>query len=326
MIAKIKTRTDFSGIVNYANDKEKKAARVIGSNGLLLINNETMTDSFMVQLNIRDENGRLHNISKPVKHISIAYSPEDAERFPDNVSGDNFMKQLAEEWMKEMGINPENTQYVIVRHFDKDHPHCHLVYNRIQNDGSLISDSLERRRNIDACKKIKVKHGLTFGNPLKPEINENKLRKYEKARNQIRTIVTGAKMKSSSWKEFENLLSSNGVTLNLCFDKKGNIKGVAYEKDGFRISGSRLGSHGAFTYGTLSKKFQSLAFPTIQNIRNGNNTQYERSVKNTNELVSTPVIPLGQFLMSISVTNGTGQNREWEVGTKKKKKKGGLYL
>lgn len=326
MIAKIKTRTDFSGIVNYANDKEKKVARVIGSNGLLLINNETMTDSFMAQLNIRDENGRLHNISKPVKHISIAYSPEDAARFPDNVSGDNFMKQLAEEWMKEMGINPENTQYVIVRHFDKDHPHCHLVYNRIQNDGSLIPDSLERRRNIEACKKIKVRHGLTFGNPLKPEINENKLRKYEKARNQIRTIVTGAKMKSSSWKEFENLLSSNGVTLNLCFDKKGNIKGVAYEKDGFMISGSRLGSHGAFTYVTLSKKFQPLAYPTIQNIQNGNNAQYDRNIKNINESVPAPVIPLGQFLMSISVTTGTGQNREWEVGTKKKKKKGGLYL
>lgn len=52
------------------------------------------------------------------------------------------MSQLVEEWMREMGIDPENTQYIIARHFDEErHPHCHLVYNRIANDGSVISDS-----------------------------------------------------------------------------------------------------------------------------------------------------------------------------------------
>ena len=55
-------------------------------------------------------------------------------------------------------------------------------------------------------------------------------------------------MKSTTWNEFEYFLLSNGVALNLCLDKKGKIKGVAYEKDGFSISSSKLGSHGAFIY------------------------------------------------------------------------------
>ena len=62
---------------------------------------------------------------------------------------------ITEEWMKEMGIHSEHTQYMIARYFDKQHPHCHLVFNRIANNGSVISDSNERRCNEAAYRKIK---------------------------------------------------------------------------------------------------------------------------------------------------------------------------
>ena len=74
----------FSGIVNYANDIKAKSARVIGSNGVLLVSNRTIADSFEAQLRIPDSGGRVHHLSKPVKHISIAFSPKDTGRFPDN--------------------------------------------------------------------------------------------------------------------------------------------------------------------------------------------------------------------------------------------------
>jgi len=94
MIAKIKSRVDFSGIVNYVNNVKEKSARIIGSNGVLLVDNSTISDSFQTQLRIPDANGKLHHLSKPVKHVSIAFSPEDAARFPDNEKGDRFMAQL----------------------------------------------------------------------------------------------------------------------------------------------------------------------------------------------------------------------------------------
>ena len=65
MIAKITTRTDFSGIVNYANNVKEKSARIIGNNGVLLIDNSTIADSFQAQLRIPDANGKLHHLSKP---------------------------------------------------------------------------------------------------------------------------------------------------------------------------------------------------------------------------------------------------------------------
>ena len=74
MIAKITTRTDFSGIVNYANNVKKKSARIIGNNGVLLIDNSTISDSFQAQLHIPGANGKLHHLSKPVKYVSVAFS------------------------------------------------------------------------------------------------------------------------------------------------------------------------------------------------------------------------------------------------------------
>lgn len=256
MIAKITTRTDFSGIVNYANNVKEKSARIIGNNGVLLIDNSTIADSFQAQLRIPDANGKLHHLSKPVKHVSIAFSPEDAHRFPDSEEGDRFMAQLAEEWMMVMGIDPENTQYVIARHFDKQHPHCHLVFNRIANDGSVISDSNERRRNEAACRRIKQRHGLTFGNSQTRKINPDRLRKYDAEKLAIRQLVQNCISLSRDWETFAKQLEQNGIIVSFSMDEKsGKISGISYDRNGFRISGSKLGQHGKYTYGTLCKKF-----------------------------------------------------------------------
>lgn len=48
MIAKIKTRADFGGIVNYANDQKnkKKCAILLAHEGVCVISNKTIADSF----------------------------------------------------------------------------------------------------------------------------------------------------------------------------------------------------------------------------------------------------------------------------------------
>lgn len=312
MICKIKSRTDFSGIVNYANDIKAKSARVIGSNGVLLVSNRTIADSFEAQLRIPDAGGRIHRLSKPVKHISIAFSPKDAGRFPDNQEGDCFMEEIAREWMQEMGINPDNTQYIIARHFDKDHPHCHLVFNRIANDGSVISDKFEKRRNEEACKRIKKRHGLTFGNANSREINHDRLRRYDAARMEIRDIVSSAIDRAASWREFDDMLRADGIFLHLCADKNtGHIRGLAFEKDGFRISGSKLGSHGKFTYGNLAEKFGRLSENHILRQRNTPDSTGWVEVRNV------VYIPVTRFIQRITgqSAGAKGINREHEVGS-----------
>ena len=312
MIAKITTRTDFSGIVNYANNVKEKSARIIGNNGVLLIDNSTIADSFQAQLRIPDANGKLHHLSKPVKHVSIAFSPEDTYRFPDSEEGDRFMAQLAEEWMKEMGIDPENTQYVIARHFDKQHPHCHLVFNRIANDGSVVSDSNERRRNEAACRKIKQRHGLTFGNSQSRKINSDRLRKYDAEKLLIRQMVLNRLSQSNDWNTFARLLAQDDITLSFCtYSNTGRIRGVAYEHNGFRISGSKLGLHGRFTYGNLCKELGSM--DTNRSIAAQPGVIKQRNV------IFIPVVRYIEILTNLvssspKAANGRGDNREYEVG------------
>ena len=312
MIAKITTRTDFSGIVNYANNVKEKSARIIGNNGVLLIDDSTISDSFHAQLRIPDANGKLHHLSKPVKHVSIAFSPEDAQRFPDSEEGDRFMLQLAEEWMKEMGIDPENTQYVIARHFDKQHPHCHLVFNRIANDGSVVSDSNERRRNEAACRRIKQRHCLTFGNSHSRKINPHHLRKYDAEKLLIRQLLLNRLSQSNDWNTFAQLLAKDGITLSFCTDSNtGRIRGVAYEHNGFRISGSKLGLHGRFTYGNLCQQLGSM--DTNRSIA------AQAGVVKQRNIIFIPVVRYIEILTNLvssspKAANGRGDNREYEVG------------
>jgi len=80
------------------------------------------------------------NLVKSVRHIPLAYSKDDAGKLTDE-----FMVKLAKEYMQVMGI--ENTQCIIVRHTDRQHPHCHIVFNRVDNDGKTISDRNDHFRN-----------------------------------------------------------------------------------------------------------------------------------------------------------------------------------
>ena len=77
MIAKIKTRADFGGIVNYANDQKnkKKCATLLAHEGVCAISNKTIADSFQIQASIRPK------VKSPVKHVSLAFSSQDISRF-----------------------------------------------------------------------------------------------------------------------------------------------------------------------------------------------------------------------------------------------------
>jgi hypothetical protein len=52
------------------------------------------------------------------------------------------MVGMAKEYLKKPGY--DNTQLIIVRHNDTDHPHIHIEINRIDNNGKRISDQKEK--------------------------------------------------------------------------------------------------------------------------------------------------------------------------------------
>lgn len=267
MIAKFKNRVDFAGLISYANDinSDKKRGRLLSFQGVCVVSNETIADSFNTHLRHPDSRGRVHNIGQPVKHVSISFSPEDAHLFPDNEQGDRFMAQLIDEWLQGMGIT--NAQYIVARHSDKTHPHCHLVFSRIDLDGNVISAFNERIRSAKVCKEIKLRHGLTFGNMTGEKVNRDRLRPIQQLRFDIKSAAIATANSSSSWAEFQHALEAHGIEASFSINRStGEIRGISFAKDGYRFAGSKL-SKQKLTYGKLAVKLGELSNVGVRVLR-----------------------------------------------------------
>ena len=241
MIAKIKTRVDFGGIVNYANDQKnkKKCATLLAHEGVCAISNKLIADSFCLQASIRPK------VKSPVKHVSLAFSSQDISRFPDNGEGDALMVEIAKKWMEQMGIR--NTQYIIARHHDTKHPHCHLVFNRIDNDGNLISDSNERIRNTKVCRTLTKQYGLYFAPKNSKARNKSRLRPHQLRKYNLRSSTLDALAASRSWHDFFRMLKEKGIDVRFNrAENSDNIRGISFCMDEFSIAGSKLDSDLSF--------------------------------------------------------------------------------
>ena len=235
MIAKIKTRVDFGGIVNYANDQKnkKKCATLLAHEGVCAINNKLIADSFGLQASMRPK------VKSPVKHVSLAFSLQDISRFPDNEEGDALMVEIAKKWMEQMGIR--NTQYIIARHHDTKHPHCHLVFNRIDNEGNLISDSNERIRNAKVCRALTKEYGLYFAPKNSKARNKKRLRPHQLRKYTLRSSVLDARANSRSWNDFFSILKGQGIDMRFNHaENSDKIRGISFCMDEFSIAGSKL--------------------------------------------------------------------------------------
>lgn len=235
MIAKIKTRVDFGGIVNYANDQKnkKKCATLLAHEGVCAISNKLIADSFCLQASMRPK------VKSPVKHVSLAFSSQDISRFPDNGEGDALMVEIAKKWMEQMGIR--NTQYIIARHHDTKHPHCHLVFNRIDNEGNLISDSNERIRNAKVCRALTKEYGLYFAPKNSKARNKSRLRPHQLRKYNLRSSVLDARANSHSWNDFFSILKGLGIDMRFNHaENSDKIRGISFSQDEYSMAGSKL--------------------------------------------------------------------------------------
>lgn len=242
MIGGITKGSCFSGCVEYALAlKEKnKEARLLYSEGLLTDTPRDIIDGFECQ---RHLNSRVQHWCG---HISLSYSPKDAERMCDE-----FMVKLALEYMDKMGI--KNTQFIIVRHLDKEHPHCHIVYNRVDNDGKCVSDSFEYYRNNEICDEMKRKYGLTYGEN-KDNVKTQSLKGRPKFRQEIYLAVQAARRSAKDWTTFQRELAQNGVTVRKKFRRGSTeVDGLSYFKDGQKFKASQVDRNGRCSYDVICK-------------------------------------------------------------------------
>lgn len=209
-------------------------------------------------------------------HIALSFKPEDKPRLTDE-----FMAKIAIEYMQMMGIT--DTQFIIVRHHNTDNPHCHIVYNRINNEGKLISDRNDYRRNEQVTKALKSKYGLTYGTD-KSNTNTRKLRNAERAKYEIHNAVKDVLKAAGSWQKFKNELAKQGVHLELVYKDKEQTKvqGIRFYKDGYSFKGTQICRECSF--GKLNVRFEGTENQV--SARDNSAQQYEQGCRKDEHLPS----------------------------------------
>lgn len=291
-------------MVSYILDKEK-GAKILVCDGLFAENKDTIAMSFEAQSKMNPK------VTKPVGHISLAFHKEDEHRLTDRA-----MAGIALEYLKEMGIF--DTQILIVRHFDKEHPHVHIAFNRIANNGRTISDRNERIRSAHICKELTKKHNLYFASG-KEQVKQHRLKEPDKTKYGLYTILKSEVSRCGNWNILAANLKKQGVEMRFKYKGKSDeVQGVVFIMNGYSFSGSKIDRR--FSYAKIDvalernrrterMEMQPLSrheeLPTFQPESSGNDDSYNGSI--------------GLFMLDN--TDGQAEENRFEEELKRRNKK-----
>ena len=308
MIAKIIKGSNFKGVVSSILDKEKDA-KILVCDGLFAENKDTFTVIFEARsrMNLK--------VPKPVGHIALAFSKEDENRLTVRA-----MALIALEYLSTMGIS--DTQILIVRHFDKEHPHVHIAFNRIANDGRTISDRNERIRSTRICKELTRKYGLYFADG-KEQVKRHRLKEPDKTKYELYSILKAEVARCGNWNVLAANLKKQGVEVQFKYKGgSGDVQGVVFSKNGYSFSGSKIDR--LFSYSKIDAALNANRHEERQRVMNNQAAEYptpsipQFEPRGDNDLYSGSI---GLFMPANANTQADENYFEEQLKRKDKKKK-----
>lgn len=228
MIGKTSIGRSFGGCVAYQYEKvEKGKGEVLLSQGVRDYNREEMTADFNAQRKMNP------GLGQAVWHTSISFKAEEAARLDAEK-----MKSIAQDWIR--GMNLDKTQYAVIRHHDTDHPHFHIIANRVANDGQTISDSHNYARSQTLLRQLEQKHGLTVVAEQKQRKSLTNVPEPDHTRIEVRDQVRGLVASARSLEELQKGVQAKGIHMEITMNQAGTPAGIRFEQNGYRFKGSEL--------------------------------------------------------------------------------------
>ena len=300
MIAKIMKGSGFKGVINYILDP-KKGTELIDGLGVRTDGVSHIIQSFIDQTKLNPR------VSKVVGHISLSFSVQDSSKLSNE-----FMAQMAREYMEKMGI--KDTQYIIGRHFDKDHPHVHIAFNRIDNKGKTISDRNDRLRSEKICKELTAKYSLYFAGG-KENVKEHRLKEPDKTKYEIYQTLKAEITRCRNWKDLLARLKKQDIDVHFKFKSNSQeVQGIIFEKNGYHFNGSKVDR--SFSYSKIDFALQQ------------NNREQEQQTQGMINLISNVASVTSEITnnlieggLDLFQTHGTVPAEVYNTLDKKKKKK-----
>ncbi|SHN71605.1 relaxase/mobilization nuclease domain-containing protein [Desulfovibrio litoralis] len=192
------------------------------------------------------------NLTKAVCHVSLSISP-------DEKLSDEQWKSVAKSYLKHMGF--EKCQYVATKHTDTEHPHIHLVVNRIGIDGQVVSDSQDYQRQESLMRKLEQELNLKTVEPSR-EAKRKSLTKGEvehsvrtgepSTRMLLQKIIDRTLQNGLNLETFTHKLEEQGVKTRLNQASTGFVSGISFSLNEVALKGSDLGKN--YTWNALQKR------------------------------------------------------------------------
>jgi len=182
------------------------------------------------------------NLQKYFYHTSLNFPPNE------NL-GDEQMNVIANEYLNSMGFVQH--QYAIFRHFDADHPHLHLLVNRIGYDGKVLSDSKDYQRSEQVLRILEKRHGLTevisSRQAQERAMTKNELEMMKRTdepsvKMKLQVIIKNVLSQKPDAEQFIQHIEAQGINILFNQASTGFVSGISYGYEGMQFKGAHLGN------------------------------------------------------------------------------------
>ena len=222
MLAKISSGKSVYGILAYNKIK-------VDDSHAAVLYSQKMFDAPDGKFSIRDCMDSFYpylalnqRTEKVVFHASLNPDPKD-------VLSDEKLSEIAQTYMQKLGYG--NQPYIVLKHFDIEREHLHIISLRINETGKKINDSYEVARSMKICKELEQEFNLI---PLKKGEREFEFSKKinykegdlkQKAKNITASVM--ASFDFQSFGEYRSVLEVFNLTAEE-IEVKGKQNGVLY--------------------------------------------------------------------------------------------------
>ena len=270
--------TDFKGVLLYNQKKVDKGEAIVLDTNLSSESVVKQTKEFNI---VRQKKP---NLSKAVYHVSLNLPYEDSNKLSDEK-----FANLARDYLEGMGF--DENQYIIYKHFDQDHSHIHIVANRVNFSGNVVSDSHDYKRSESLIRKLEQKYNLTElvrkeeSNVLSKGEIEKCLRTGESPdRLVLQSIINELLNQHLTILEFFQKLKGKEIEVKLNKSSTGLVSGISFKYKEVTYKGSKI--HRNLSYKNIIKKLKPNEQERINNPISANNTEIGKTREETRRTFS----------------------------------------
>lgn len=207
MVSKAKSIKGSAKSIEYIqNDKELGLAIELDRNGIVSDHPSEILQEFRL---MQEANQKCDKNT-----ISIVISPSDERAFTNEE-----LRDIGKHHLEKLGLSDH--QYLMTRHGSTDHPHIHILANRIDEKGKALNDSHISLKSQTISENLSKELGLYTAKDWQ------KVRHLEQLpiKKEIQMSHQFALKHSKNYTEYKDLMRGKGVEIKDTINKQGQLQG-----------------------------------------------------------------------------------------------------